>query len=253
MSTYGAVHFRGRGVAVQAFENRKAKAWAVFTGKQFLASFVAPDTDSAVSALDQYLDLMDDPKNIAVYTIKVYDDVPADGKIKSNTPDDGSYNFRFNEPSGAAGVTGVSGASGNWEMLQILKKMDARIEQLEKGDPDEADEAPEKNIVGQIKDFLEIPGMQTLISGIVQKLTGNNAPAPALGNAPGATAPGVNEVETMPADPEVLEYSQALEAYKIIRNSGMPNILNVLQRLAYIAQTDQEKFKSLQTSINMFV
>ena len=250
-STYGAVHFRGRGVAIQAFENRNSKAWALFTGKQFLASYVAEDNDSAAVALDQYLGLMDQPGNIAVYTIKVYDDIPADGKIKSNTPDDGSFNFRLHEPSGAAAVTGVGSSAGNWEMMQLLKKMDARIEELEKAGPD--DEPEEKNIVGQIKGFLEIPGMQAIIYGLVQKLTGSSSPAPALGNAPGAAAPIVNQDAELQTDPEVMEYGQALEAYKVIRNSGMPNILNVLQRLAYIAQTDQEKFKGLQSSINMFL
>lgn len=249
-STYGAVHFRGRGVAIQAFENRNSKAWALFTGKQFLASFVAADTDSAAAALDQYLDLMDQPGNVAVYTLKVYDDIPADGKIKSNTADDGSFNFRLHEPSGSQATPGISGASGNWEMMQLLKKMDARIDELEKPLPDDK-EPEEKNLIGQIKGFLEIPGMQALISGLVQKLTGSSSPAPALGTAPGAAAPIVNQ--DTDSDPEVLEYGTALEAYKIIRNSGMPNILQVLQRLAYIAQTDQEKFKSLQTSINMFL
>jgi len=251
MSTYGAVHFRGAEIAIEAFENRRAKSWALFTGKQFLASFVGESVEQAAEALDKYLSLMNQPGNIAVYTLKVYDDMTPGEKIKSNTPDDGSFNFRLQEPTpGLPAVAGLNTA-GNYEMLQLLKKMDARIERLETEPVEEKEPAEPKNIMGQIKDFLELPGMQALISGVVQKLTGN-AQAPSLGNI-NVQYPPQSTTGTAEYDPEVNEYTALIDAYKIIKNSGLPDALAMLQKLADIAATDQEKFKSIVSGLKMFL
>ena len=251
-SINSAVHFRGRDMAIQAFANRKVKAWAIFNNRQFLASHIAENADDAANALDEFLSMMDQPGNIAVYTVKVYEDLKVGEKIKSNTADDGSFNFRLSDPVGnQQGIAGTTSA-GNYEMMQLLKKMDARIDELEK--PIEADPDPEpKNFIGQIKDFLEIPGMQAIISGLVQKVTG--APSQALGYAPNAV-PGAATTGSdtqSEYDANVNEYTAVIDAYNVIKNSGMPDALQLLQRLAQIAATDQEKFRSLQAAIKMFL
>ena len=245
MSTSSAVHFRGLETALHAFQNRKAKGWAVFNNRQFLASDFAASDDLAAASLESFLSMMDQPANVAVYTIKVYEELPkGETKRKSNTPDDGSFNFRFNS-EGVAGMPTI-GAAGNYEMMQFLKRMDDRLLKLEDTEPIES-EPEQKSMLGQIREVLELPGVQAIVSGIFQKIAGGAAPS--LAGAP-TPAPVVDEALQ---NADVQENMQVLDAYATIKYCGMPDALQMLQKLALIAQTDQEKFNQVKGAFKMFL
>lgn len=262
MSISGAVHYVGRDMAVRAFENRKVSNWALFNNKQFLASCVGSNVDDAATQLDAFLDMMDRPGMIAVLTVKVYEDLKPGDKIKSNTPDDGSFNFRLQDPAPGAAVSGSIG-NMNYGLMEILKKMDARLDKLESAEPEPVEEvAPVQKYIGMVKDVMEIPGVRDIISGVLGSLVNRVPPAAALGNVslqhplpPAAAAPAaaVPPAAADMEDPEVIEYTHLVKAYNTIKGSGMPDALAMLQRLADIAATDQAKFRGIRDSIKLFL
>lgn len=90
-----AVQFRGLQDVLQAYVDRGVAAWALFQGKQFLVPCICDSVEEGQADLNTLLEKLQNGGTNAIYTLKVYEDIPG-GKIKENTPSDGSFNFQLN-------------------------------------------------------------------------------------------------------------------------------------------------------------
>jgi len=109
-----------------AFQSRGVEAWAIFAGKRLITR------GCGVDELAAFLQMIAQSNTVAVYTIKVYEDIDDPKEIKSNTADDGSFNFKlFSLDGGGGSMSGIIGTHyGDPVQMEILERLKA-LEQPE--------------------------------------------------------------------------------------------------------------------------
>lgn len=89
-----SVQFDNAESVLHAYRNKNIPNWAIFCDPQFFERYQSGSIDEGCKLLEQYLTLLS--RSAAIYTLCVYEHVPAGG-IKENTPCDGSFNFQLRE------------------------------------------------------------------------------------------------------------------------------------------------------------
>lgn len=162
MGISSSVQFYGLPAVLLAYKNRDVDAWSLWQNKQFLFRGIGYD------ALEGYLNMLSEAGSGAVYTIKVYDDIEEEKKIKESTQADGSFNFRFSHESeyipGQVGRHPIGTARQNDYAVLIGK-----IEALERKLSEREEEEPESKL-GIIGEILEHPAMQPMLPKLVDML-----------------------------------------------------------------------------------
>lgn len=153
-----SVQFRNIDSVLMAYRDRDVPAWAMFQGKQFLFSYSGSDIIEGEEYLRKILEMISE--SAAIYTICIYEDLPT-GKIKSNTPHDGSFNFRLNEYEPSQRM--ISGVSSNYALEKKVEDLSNKLDMLlnEEEEPEQ-----ENNLIGQINQIMEIPGVKELAMSI---------------------------------------------------------------------------------------
>jgi len=250
------IQFKGFDNVVKAFEYKEVDAWSIFDGKRLLHKGIGIDD------LKQFLTLIMQSTN-AIYTLKVYEDIDDARKIKSNTPDDGSFNFRLNADE--QDIT-----FSQYQRTNNYKTVDERLGAIEKllaEDPEDEDElsfmdsigkAFEKSIVGAIEE----PDKPNFIADALKNIFNIQLPVskPAIGNVVHAsTIAGLetgNENKPVPGDIEknndAADRLQRLGNAIDILEKHDKKLVEHLEQLAKIAQYNPQKFESLLTMMNLF-
>ena len=163
-----AVQFWGVDNVINAYNLRGVETWALFqTQKNMLHK--GNDSDSLKEFLNS---LWQD--STAVYTLQFYDcDVT---EVKPGMQNDGSFNFRLNEPESSTSTR--VGSSKETLILSELNALKLKFEELEFDEPEN-----EPDMFERINGLLEKPA----IVGLINKLTGlNMQPIAKVGNVPGS-------------------------------------------------------------------
>jgi len=238
-----AVQFRGRDQVLGAFENRDVDAWSMWAGSQFLFKGIG------IEKLEKIFDLMEGEQGAsnAVYTIKVYEDIADEKKIKSNTQHDGSFNFRLNGEHMLSG-TGIP-SNQNWKFSDQLAQLQEEIRLLKQPPPPEEEE--EKTIGSVLMDVLSNPSKAVQWAEIIKGFfsatpaaipalpAARNIPA-VMGNTTPAATPGSNPPETL--DEKLERISAALD----ILGRNDPKICEHLEKLAAISTKNPVHFNWLR-------
>ena len=242
MGQSSSVQFYGIDPVLLAYQNRDVDAWSLWQNKQYLFRGIGYD------ALKSYLTMIDQQGSGAVYTLKVYDDIEDEKKIKESTPADGSFNFRFSDESeyvpGQVGRHKVGQARQN-DYAVLLAKMEA----IERRMNEQEDPEPESKL-GVIGELLEhpalapvLPKIVDLIAGLLsgkgqQPQPGNYSPPALYNNGPRSAAlNGVNEDQII---------NEAVEELK-----KLDPLLGIhLQKLVQIGKDDPATFAMLLNLLN---
>lgn len=233
MNTAKVVQFRSAGSVVNAYTARDCPKFAIWAGKQFLFKYDGTDIDEGAQYLAQCLELLQG--SAGIYTLAVYEE---SGSIKSNTPYDGSFNFRFNDES-----------SEYRHGSQLLQQQNERLDRLEKmlieqaagGHDDESDG------LGQLGRILENPIVQQLVPVVLPKILGLLG----LGDpAPIETGGHLAPVQKIAGIPES-------ERDRILRDSidvlnRHVDIYDVLHWLAVLSNTNPVQFKMIVAAMEQF-
>jgi hypothetical protein len=181
----GSVQFRDSVAVLAAYLNRNCPAWSLFQGRQFMFKYEGGTVQEGEAALVEVLDMLSSGTN-AIYTLKVYEDLPKGGKIKENTPCDGSFNFRLNEENQVPTQSQITRYNNNNEVLTRLTAIEARLNE-DAGEEEEEENETEKAL-GKIGSLLSNPTVALLANLIFgAKLPGLPAPAAGtVGNIPPA-------------------------------------------------------------------
>lgn len=202
-----SVQFRNCEAVITAYIDRDVPAWAMFQGKQFLFSYAGNSISEGSVYLEKILSMISE--SAAIYTLCIYEDLP-DGKIKSNTAHDGSFNFRLNEYEGGGNSRMIAGA-GDYELRRQVEMLTQKMDLLLNEDEEEETEQEENNLIGQINQVMAIPGIKEMVMGFSSMLF-----KPAAAPSAGAIA-GPHELnEAMGALTEMGEVSPVI-IQKIIR------------------------------------
>lgn len=161
-----SVQFKGLECVVKAFENRGVDTFSIFQAKQFMFK------GDGVDELSEILKSLENSGTSAVYTLKIYEKTLSD-KVKNNTSDDGSFNFKLNEnDSERYGVPAKShpGSNGSY-LLSRLDELENKIGAALAKDEEEEDEEEEKEL-SQMEKIL-IPIMPVLIEKVMMFFSQN--------------------------------------------------------------------------------
>lgn len=246
MAISGSVQFIGIDPVINSYQARKVPAWGMFQNRQFLFKYEGTDLEEGAELLSKILEQVADGP--AVYTLKVYENPPA-GKIREKTECDGSFNFRISETTATAQASAIGGAA-NYEIMRALDGIKRDQDELKKRfDMEEAEENTDAEIgavnspIGIVKEILLLPGVGEMISGIAARFF---SPIP-------VNTAGVAGIAGAPSDiSENEELQRVLIAYQAIKE-GMPDALQLLEKLAYMQANDPKKFAAVKGSISLFV
>lgn len=257
MAISNSVQFVGAPRVLDAYQKRGVAKWAMFCNKQFLFKYDGDSMQEGVDELQSYLQMLGD--SVAVMTLQVYEDMPAKTKIKSNTPCDGSFNFRINSVEGSQGFSPHMVLAEQYkrerdESRAELLSMRDRLEELEENESKEGG-----GMIGAIQQAI-MPHLGQIIAGLFQPSHYNTSAVPgALGNAPdvaGDVAPVPVSMQSMAAAPvsqaaiDERELERLGAAYAVLRNN-YPSILQVLEKLANVSMADPDKFKLITSYFAM--
>lgn len=225
-----SVQFKGVNAVVDAYTNREVAPWSLWQGKQFLFKYEGDSITEGATQLEATLEMLANSSN-AIYTLKVYEELGKGGKIKANTPDDGSFNFKLNLDSQEV-TQSQYGALRNMERLeQRLAGIEAALSNDDYEEPE-----PPKNRLGLIGEILNDPGLSALVVPLIQKAFGLNAPTPqppaAQAMRPNVAIAGISE-------------DAQLSAAIVTLKQADPRLSEHLDKLAKISTADPGTFQSL--------
>lgn len=173
-----AVQFWGKDSVLKAFEHRDAPSWSIWQGRQFLFKFEGTNTSDAREALAEVLEMISE-QSTAIYTLKIYEDLGTEKKIKSTTPDDGSFNFKLIAEEIAANRS--VGYVQNNALVSELNALKLKVAEMQS---EEIEPEGEPDVWERIGELLEKP----VVVGAINKLFGVDLspvpPSRALGNVP---------------------------------------------------------------------
>ncbi len=232
-----SVQFKGIDNVLSAFENRNVPAWSLWQGRQFLFKHEGNDLKESADSLHQILDQLNESTN-AIYTLKVYEDWNG-GRIKNNTPDDGSFNFKLNAEGQEITLSQYGKVNGMGAISERLAAIEERLTDKEEEEP--------KSKFGMIGDILNDealgPIVAPILTGLLQKIL---TPVKRTESGQATTQqPTQNDFMRPAAIAGIEEYEQTLsEAIAILRKAD-PKLPEHLTKLAKMSQEDPGSFQQL--------
>lgn len=226
-----SIQFRGSDQVEEAFKNSGAASFSIWQDKQFLFKGCG---DAELSA---FLELLEQSATNAIYTVKIYEDITNKKEIKSNTPDDGSFNFRL-DGDGMEITKEQYTRVGNYnELASRINGIDEKFNLILDKFEEEKESKPGGGL-GLIGDILSSPTLQPIISNILTSLIGGNGQ-----NAPRPQIAQASHLGNVPA-PGSIEQSIA------ILKAADPKLQEHLQKLASIATNDKATFAMITAAID---
>jgi len=249
-----AIQCRGKEKVLELYDNRKAEAWSIWQGSQFLFRGIGGDS------LDAMLEAISSGGN-AIYTLKVYDDIKDEKNIKAKTAEDGSFNFRLH-PEGVPTPEGqmyLERKSYMQEQIDALKKQNELL--LEKftaaETEDEDDEEKDNSINGIIGSIIENPEKAKPFIDLFHQIKG-------LFAGPGPQYPQQRQIASVGNVMQYTQQPQAMETkqsevkqsdiftneesmtrlYNAVEKIAKvdPDVLDHLEKLADMAEKKPNKF-----------
>lgn len=225
-----SIQFSSVDAVVAAYENREVPAFAIWCGKQFLFKHEGNNIDDGKETLIDMLELLQTNQSAAIYTLAVYEDVK--GKIKDNTPYDGSFNFRFQEYA----VSYMPGVPGGANAIQSeLAALRLQVKKLQ----DEKEDDDGENKLGLIGEILQHPAVEPIVPMLVGRLVDLIMP-----ETPAKTA----RVAGIDLSPDITDNEKIREAIKKL-NESVPDLADLLMKLAQISVKKPASFKFYMSTL----
>jgi len=236
-----SVQFTGIENIIEAFEANDIPYFGVFAGKSLIfknptrGEEAIQDTFEASELLRSFLYKLNKGSN-AVYTLKLYENLPAGG-ITDKTPANFSINFRLNLEgmylTNDKAVQYEQKQSQQAEILAELKALRMKVETMEGTDEEEEEKNP---IIGALTSNPEV--MNALVMAAVGAITGiisKFAPQ----QQPIKMQPAINGVNEEPTEQQKID--KAIE----VLSQSTPNLGDSLLILAKMSIDNPQQYKWL--------
>ena len=236
-----SVQFTGIENIIEAFEANDIPYFGVFAGKSLIfknptrGEEAIQDTFEASELLRSFLYKLNKGSN-AVYTLKLYENVPAGG-ITDKTPANFSINFRLNLEgmylTNDKAVQYEQKQSQQAEILAELKALRMKVETIEGTDEEEEEKNP---IIGALTSNPEV--MNALVMAAVGAITGiisKFAPQ----QQPIKMQPAINGISEEPTEQQKID--KAIE----VLSQSTPNLGDSLLILAKMSIENPQQYKWL--------
>jgi hypothetical protein len=223
-----SVHFWGAANTVAMYRAREVAPWSMWQGNQFLFKYEGEDIEEGAAQLMKIFNSMAESTN-ALYTLKIYEELPKGGKINRTTPDHGSFNFRLNMDLQGLNQQQAQSVGNRAAMESEIAALKEELAELREELEEETD-PPEIDIWEKINGILEKPA---IVAGI-NKIFG-------LDIQPRAAA-----ISGVPAPDGSGTIAQAIE----ILQQHDERLKDHLWKLALMAQQKPHNFKFLLSTLD---
>lgn len=245
------VQFIGTDQVIRAFEARNIDIWSIWCGKEYHIK------GNGVEELKAYLDMIAESQTAATYTLKVYEDLTDIKEVKSNTPHDGSFNFKLFSVYDQPGRTGIIGRHYGYPsrddiVLQKLQEFDTKLNLLAAGpeiDPEE--ETIEKAVLGMIQEpsklhefFQALQQGKNLLMGHPVEMGSIGSVFKAGQTKPGSSAAAGQAPQNL-SQQSSEEIGQRIATALDILEQNDPQLVEHLEKLAIMAQNNPVQFKTI--------
>jgi hypothetical protein len=250
-----SVQFIGIEEALNAFSYRGVDIWAIYDGKRLMHK------GSGENDLREFLEMISKSGTSATYILKVYEDLTDAKEVKSNTADDGSFNFKLFPAGEQVGGRGIIQRHYGYPSFEdrVAERLD-KIEGLLLNDDDTEDSQDEtfaQSLGNAFIGMIQQPDKLGQFIDSLQKLfaTGNNhvARVPVIGQVE-INRMGQNANDHSPAgEIHAANMSQVPTEEKLQRLGSAidtleqhdPQLVEHLEKLATIAAKTPERFKAI--------
>lgn len=224
-----SIQFINKEAVIQAYDDRDVKAWAITQGKQFM--FKGYGSEDLIPVLE----MLENGATNAIYTLRVFEEIQDKKKIKSNTPDDGSFNFRLNSEEMLIRGSQYTNFQKNNEIMQKLIALEEKI--------DAKEEVEERNdSLGKIGNVLSHPVLAPLIPVILEKVMALLSPGQKN------LLPASVGLAGIDSDTNELNGNLAIIVNELKKHD--PQLEAHLYKLLNIAKTNPESFKQILNFFN---
>jgi paraquat-inducible protein B len=221
-----SVHFWGTDSVIRAYKNRDVAPWSMWQGNQFLFKYEGDDIEAGAASLLKLFNDMSQSTN-ALYTLRVYEELPKNGKICRTTPDHGSFNFRLNMELQTLNQQQMQSVTNRKDLESELAAVKLELAELRAELDEETDDEPEPDMMGRINGLLQQPA----VVGILNKFLGTSL------TVPNATIAGVP-----------LGEQSIAESLEILKQHD-PKLPDHLHKLALMAQRTPANFSFLLSTL----
>lgn len=152
-----SIQFKNRNSVLDAYSDRDVKAWSIWQGKQFMFK------GWGLEELEPIIDLLGNGGTNAIYTLRVYEDLEDKRQIKSNSVDDGSFNFRLNDERQEITNSQYWKNDNRENILDKLTRIEARLDE-------EDTEVKTNKSLGKLGDILEHPAILPVVPLLIEKV-----------------------------------------------------------------------------------
>lgn len=170
MSVGRNVQFRSADNVLQAYRANNVPAFSVSAGTQLLTSYAGTDMEEGEQLLDKFLELLEQSKSAATYSVRVYKKLGKNEDINNKTAYHGSFNFNLTDRivgslSGlGANENGVSLARDFYDLKKQFEEQRQMIaDLLEKLGEQSEDNGSEKPNIGETLLASVLPHLPLLI------------------------------------------------------------------------------------------
>lgn len=235
-----SVQFLGIKNTIRAYKNVGIPNWALVCGDNLLEAYEDGDMEVGTRFLSKFLDELSLSQSNAYYQLRLYDDLPAKGKIRLRTEAARSFRFTLQEERGVA-------MDSSHELRERLERLEAK-QALETSE--DAQDIKDNSIGAMISGLMEEPsikqalgqGIALLIDKFLKPLTGMDY-RPQYTQAPAAIGSAdINQ------EGQVAKVQSAIETlWQVDQLLG-----DHLTAIAKIAEKDPAKYHKLIGMLNIF-
>ncbi len=233
------VQLIGIKAVLSRFEQSDCNAWALYQGKQFIVGGVGADS------LREWLSSFDESGSTATYTLRIYDSDNAPTSSTANMDYTACMNFKLQDTYEGYGIAGHS--------TKLMERIGALEKQLKERD-EESDDSGDLNTI--IMGWLNDPVKLGQVAGAIRTMIGGSGGAQLAGTGsmqvlpasatPVQTISGVGSATEEDTDVKMQKLTLALD--KLGRKD--PKLIEHLEKLAKLAETDQLLFTAVISKID---
>lgn len=230
MAVGSSIQFRGKAAVIEAFENVDAKAFTIWQGKQYLFKGMGEEE------LEAFLNMLEQNSMNCIYTVKVYEDIADKKAIKSNTPDDGSFNFRLNADEQLITNNQYAASYNRNELISKIGALENKFDTVMAKLEEEPEEDEQPNRLGIIGDIIAHPAIAPIIPQLAAMLMGMAQRQGQNFQQPRVMQPGT--VGNIPSTNNSPMLNDAIERLKLADSKLAEHLL----KLANLAEKDPGTF-----------
>ena len=227
--------------------------------------YIKPTMSEGIQVLLNYLSSMYS-RTTAIYTLKVYDDLKANQKIKPSTEYTQAFNFRLNDPGGM--MPGMSGGMGMMPyqrgamygaqnpFVEEMRLMREELEQLKANQVEEDDEPEtwEEVLTGILKDPVKMNQHVNAIKnifGITNNVQTIGNVLPSVPYSKINDHPQKTEIKTQEEQMKLWERTAAA-IDKLAGYVGAENLVGHFETLGRIAEKNPASFQKLLETLALY-